>query len=43
MNLEMNFSFEHVQLNDMWIVCYGQQGLRVYNWLQEPFWGWNKG
>jgi hypothetical protein len=40
--LEMNFSFEKVKLNDMWIVCYGQKGIKVYNWLQELFWKWEK-
>ena len=40
MSLEMNFSFEQVKLNDMWIVCFGRQGIRIYNWLQELFWKW---
>ena len=42
MSLEMNFSFEQVKVNDMWIVCFGLQGLRIYNWLQEKFWKWEK-
>lgn len=42
MTLEMNFTFEQVRVNEMWIVCFGSQGLRVYNWQQELFWKWEK-
>jgi len=32
--LEMNFSFENIEVNEIWIVCFGLSGLRVYNWQQ---------
>ncbi len=34
MTLEMNFTYEKVEKNELWIVCYGSQGLRTYNWQQ---------
>jgi hypothetical protein len=42
LNLEMNFTFEQVKVNDLWIVCFGTQGLRVYNWQQLLHWKWEK-
>lgn len=42
LNLEMNFTFEQVRVNDLWIVCFGSQGLRTYNWQQNLYWKWEK-
>jgi hypothetical protein len=42
LELEINFYYNHVEVNDIWIACFGTKGLRIYNWQLEQCWQWER-
>lgn len=40
MDLDFKFNFEHTEINELWIACFGIKGLKIFNWQLEECWSW---
>lgn len=40
LDLSVKFDYKEVKYNEVWIACFGNKGLKVYNWQLQERWCW---